>query len=96
MDNNNNNSFNANNEVLSFFIYMWNRFDKQECMTIFGSDPDYGLGAHVWDKWTAARTKYPTVYDGAAIAIMVGDLDAENLNLLVRRACELYNGRHNR
>ena len=32
----------------------------------------------------------------AAVAFMVRDLDSNNLNKLIDRACELYDGRQNR
>lgn len=34
------------NIVSSFFYYMWNRWSKAECKTVFG-----GMAGHFWAKW---------------------------------------------
>ena len=77
--------FNQNKEVLSFHIYMWNKWSKEECETVFGD-----LADHIWDKWVdyCSETNSTT-----APALLVRDLDEDNLDKLINRACELYDGR---
>ena len=45
---------NANKEVLSFHMYMWNMWSKEECALVFNGNPDtddwvYTLGHHIWN-----------------------------------------------
>lgn len=91
------NLFNSNNEVLSFFMYMWNKFSQSEAITIWGGsiDDEYCLGNYMWDKYINYINNYGT---HGAISMFISSLDYDNLNLLVQRACELYDGcnyRHN-
>ena len=86
---------NANQEVLSFHIYMWNMWSKEECALVFNDNPDtddwvYTLGHHIWNKWIDYCDKVGAT---AAPSLMIRDLDSVNLDKLVKRACELYNGR---
>lgn len=88
--------FNQNNEVLSFFMYMWNKFSIDECKLLFNSDGDdweYSLGEHIWNMWEK------DCYRSGATAVpaeLVAELDEKNLNKIIQRACELYDGRNNR
>ncbi len=90
--------FDFDNAVLSFHIYMWNAWNKEECALVFNGNTDtddwiYTIGHHIWNKWIDYCDQVgPT----AAVSFMVRDLDSNNLNKLIDRACELYDGRQNR
>ena len=89
-------NFNQNNEVLSFHIYMWNKWNQAEAAAVFnqpGQEWQYSLGEHLWNKWLDRCNQVGAT---AAVSIMVMDLDEGNLNKLIQRACKFYNGRRNR
>lgn len=89
------NNFNSNNEVLSFFIYMWNKFSQIEAINIWGGsiDDEYCLGNYMWHKYMILVDNYG---QHAAISKLCAELDDINLNLLVQRACKFYDGRNYR
>lgn len=71
------------NTVSSFFYYMWNSWNEEECRTVFAS-----LGyKHFWDKWCAIAK--PTAH--GATEKFYAELETHNRALLVNRACEIYN-----
>ena len=91
---------NERKEVLSFMIYMWNAWTINECAYVFNgydnvgaSNWEYSLGEHIWNKWKSICEYYGVF--GAAERL-VAELDENNLNKLVNRACELYCGRQNK
>ena len=77
--------FNQNKEVLSFHMYMWNKWSKKECEIVFGD-----LADHIWDKWVYYCAETNSM---VAPALMVMNVDEDNLDKLINRACELYDGR---
>ena len=79
--------FNKHKEVLSFHMYMWNKWSKKECETVFGD-----LADHIWDKWVRYCAKTDSI---VAPALMVMNVDEHNLDKLINRACEVYEGRKN-
>ena len=91
---------NERKEVLSFMIYMWNRWSKSEAAIVFNgvdntndSSWNFSLGEHIWDKWVDFCENYGVM--GSAERL-VAELDENNLNMLVERACSLYCGRKNK
>ena len=72
--------------VLSYAIYMANAWSKSEAITIWGKM----LGEHIWNKWVSYNELYGT---HAASMKLVYELDNTNLEKLVERANELYEGR---
>lgn len=88
------------NEALSYAIYMANRWSKEECCYVFNGYTDvnnpkykYSFGEHIWGKYLDYYITYG-VY-GASMKLLY-ELAPENLELLLNRACELYDGRKNR
>lgn len=76
------------NIVSSFMFYMWNEWNEIECKHIFTQD-----SRHFWRKWTEACQK--GVMEAAER--FFAELSEWNRELLVNRACELYNAnRRNR
>ena len=71
------------NIVSSYFYYMWNRWSKKECQTIFGC-----MSAHFWEKWCDLSNDS---LSGAAERFYAA-LDNNARRKIVGRACELYNG----
>ena len=69
-----------NQPILSFFIYMYNRWNLDESVEIFGKQ----LGAHIFNKWE---------YAGQDIGLFFIDLDEECQLKLQERAFSMYNGR---
>ena len=65
--------FDSDNAVLSFHIYMWNAWNKEECALVFNGNTDtddwiYTIGHHIWNKWIDYCDQVgPT----AAVAFMV-------------------------
>lgn len=78
-------------ETLSFFIYMWNRFDKYEAHEVFnegGTIPwEYSIGEHIYEIW---------MDNNKDIEAFVKKIDENCLGKLVERACHLYCGRTER
>lgn len=75
------------NIVSSYMYYMWNRWSRKECERVFKHNP-----RHFWEKWEATAQ---TDLRGAAERFYA-ELSTGNRQLLVNRACELYNGQANR
>ena len=71
------------NIVSSFFYYMWNRWSKAECETVFG-----GMAGHFWAKWCGLSS---TTLSGAAERFYA-ELGNNARDKIVERACELYDG----
>lgn len=77
------------NETLSYMIYMANKWSEIESIRIFGED----LGKHIWNKYLAFCEDHGMY---GAYSMFVFELSSNNLELLLNRACELYNGRTNK
>lgn len=77
------------NETLSYMIYMANKWSKYESVKVFGED----LGNHIWNKYEEYCS---TSGMYGAYSRLVYELSKTNLDLLLNRACELYNGRENK
>lgn len=91
---------NHTNEALSYAIYMANRWNESECSHVFNgydnltnADYEYSLGRHIWNKYMEYYEDYGMY--GAPMRLLY-ELDSTNLELLLNRACELYDGRKNR
>lgn len=76
------------NSVLSYGIYMMNRWSFDESKYLFGSI----LGEHIWNKWMRYMDDFG-IY-GAPMKLLF-ELDSTNYELIVERACSLYDGRRN-
>lgn len=88
------------NEALSYAIYMANSWNINECAIVFNGEDnvssdnwEYSLGHHIWNKYCSYYNDY-TVY-GACMRLLY-ELDKDNLQKLLDRACSLYDGRKNR
>lgn len=84
--------FDSDNALLSFHIYMWNTWSKEECIQVFNSeDQEYkgSLAEHIWNMWLDWCGQVGPI---AASSLAVCNLDTENLNKLIDRACEIYDG----
>ena len=79
------------NETLSVLMYFCNKFNENECYILWG-DGIYGLGEHMFKKFTNYSETYGRF---GAITMFLLDLDSENYQKVIDRACELYNGRKN-
>lgn len=75
------------NDVTSFFFYMWNAWCQEECEKAF-SDASCEW-QHFWNKWCVICDKHG-VYGAAEH--MYSELSEENRDLLVKRACQMYEG----
>lgn len=80
------------NETLSVLMYFCNTFNENECYKLWG-DGIYGLGEHMHSKFISLINSYGPF---GAITLFLLDLDTENYQKVIDRACELYNGRKNR
>ena len=80
------------NETLSVLMQFCNKFNEHECYILWG-DGIYGLGEHMFKKFTNYSETYGRF---GAITMFLLDLDSENYQKVIDRACELYNGRKNR
>lgn len=69
-----------NQPILSFFMYMYNRWNFDESVEIFGEN----LGTHIFNKWVYARRD---------VGVFFTDLDTECQLKLQERAFSMYNGR---
>lgn len=79
-------------EVLSYNMYMWNTWNPDECALLFnkpGQEWKYSLGEHIWNRWMEFNNKNGL----GAPALFVSYLDENNLDKVIKRACELYYGR---
>lgn len=72
-----------NNDVSSFFYYMWNAWSQEECKIVFANEG----WQHFWGKWSIAC--HPGTW-GAAERFFA-ELSESNKDLLVKRAIKLYN-----
>lgn len=88
-------------ELLSFMIYIWNRWCKEECAIVFNGKNDvdepswtFSLGEHIWNKWMT-NYQYLGTSTGCAERL-VAELSEDNLQKIIDRACSLYYGRVNR
>lgn len=79
------------NETLSVLMYFCNTFNEDECHKLWG-DGIYGLGDHMYNKFASYSNSYGPF---AAIPLFLLDLDSGNYQIVIDRACELYNGRKN-
>ena len=80
------------NETLSVLMYFCNTFNEDECHKLWG-DGIYGLGEHMHNKFVSLSNSYGAF---GAITLFLLDLDSNNYQKVIDRACELYNGRKNR
>ena len=80
------------NETLSVLMYFCNTFNEDECHKLRG-DGIYGLVDHMYNKFTSYSNSYGPF---GAITLFLLDLDSNNYQKVIDRACELYNGRKNR
>ena len=67
------------NDVSSFFYYMWNSWNKNECDEVFDEMSDY-----IWDEW-AINCHYN-------IDDFYASIDKECQDKLVNRAISMYDG----
>ena len=75
--------------VLSYAIYMANAWSMSEAINVYGKN----LGEHIFNKWVGYNSNGGPTY---ASMKLVYELDNTNLEKLVERANELYEGRANR
>lgn len=78
---------NKENTVSSFFFYMWNAWSKEDCEKIFGWEY-----LHFWEKWC----KFAKDTAWGAAEKYYADLSDSYRVMLVKRACEIYNGNSRR
>lgn len=76
------------NDVSSFFYYMWNSWNENECAVAF--ERSRCGWRHIWSKWISACKQNDGSIFGAT-EIFFSELDYENQDLLVERAIALYN-----
>lgn len=77
------------NDVASFFYYMWNCWDEEECSLAFENsncEP-----SHFWKEWLNYCEKSDT---WGATALFFASLSDENQDLLVERATSRYDRNH--
>ena len=73
------------NDVSSYFFYMWNAWCEEECQAAFAHS---ACGwRHFWEKWGGICNKHGIW--GAAERFYV-ELSENNRDLLVQRACAVY------
>ena len=80
------------NGTLSVLMYFCNKFNEYECYTLWGNGI-YDLGEYMFKKFMNYSETYGRF---GAIPMFLLDLDSENYQKVIDRACELYNGRKNR
>ena len=76
-----------NNDVTSFFYYMWNKWCESEAKIVFADS--CGGYKHYWNKWVYFCNEYGC---RSAVDMLYGELDEENRNKLVTRAIECFDG----
>ena len=88
------------NETLSYMIYMANSWCPEEAAIVFNGKEnydtynwEYSLGWHIWNKYRSFCEDF-NMY--AAYSLLIFELDDDNREKLLNRACELYNGRDKR
>lgn len=79
------------NDVTSFFFYMWNAWSKEECEIAFKNS--HCNWQHFWDKWNSIVNNKGV---WGAAEQLYAELSDENRDLLVKRACRLYDGMRKR
>lgn len=79
------------NDVSSFFFYMWNAWNEQECEKVFKT-ASCGW-KHFWDKWCGICNAHGV---WGAAERLYAELSETNRDLLVKRACLVYNRSHRR
>ena len=77
-----------NNDIASFFYYMWNCWDEHECAVAF-EKAECGW-RHLWNKWREYNSQNGHY---GAVEEFFANLDDRNQNLLVERALEMYSGK---
>ena len=75
------------NDVSSFFHYMWNKWSEDECKIVFADS--CGGYKHYWNKWVYFCNEYGV---RAAVDMLYAELDNGNMDKLVARALECYDG----
>lgn len=75
----------VSNDLTSFFYYMWNRWNKDECRIAFEDN----FWPHFWSKWCGYCENYTRF---GAVEEFYASLTDHNRDRLVRRALEVYNG----
>ncbi len=88
------------NETLSYMIYMANSWSPEEAAIIFNGENNcndetwkFSLGWHIWNKYRSFCEDF-NMY--AAYSLLIFDLDDNNREKILARACSLYDGRINR
>lgn len=76
--------YTVENAVSSFFYYMWNSWNEEECKIVYG-----GMSRHFWEKWCQMTNK--GVF-GAAERFYA-ELSDTYRELLAGRAVGLYDGK---
>lgn len=76
----------AENAVSSFFFYMWNSWNENECSIVFS-----GMHKHFWDKWCGLADNMSAL--GAAERFYA-ELSDNYREMLVNRAVTVYDGNH--
>lgn len=76
------------NVVSSFFYYMWNAWCEEECMVAFSNSTCNWR--HFWEKWCGICNKHGV---WGAAERFYAELSDCNRELLVNRACKVYNGK---
>lgn len=74
------------NDVASFFYYMWNCWDRDECEIVF-SQSKICEWQHFWKKYCQYAEKYEWY---GAVEAFFSELSEYHQDLLVARAVELY------
>lgn len=78
--------YSAENAVSSFFFYMWNSWNENECSIVFS-----GMHKHFWDKWCGLADNMSVL--GAAERFYA-ELSDNYREMLVNRAVTVYDGNH--
>lgn len=71
-----------NNEVTNFMYYMFNRWNMDEALYVFGNN----LGRHIWEKYISCIQQH----NGDKL-LFYANLDSTCRNKLVERANQIYN-----
>lgn len=71
----------GHNEVTRFMWYMFNKWNEDEALRVFGFD----LGKHIWAKWEVANLEY---HDPSLS--WYADLDEKCRSIIIKRANEIY------
>lgn len=74
------------NDVSSFFYYMWNAWNEEECAIAFAESG----WKHFWSKWISVCERNKFNHFGA-VEEFFSELSEHNKDLLVRRAIKTYN-----